>query len=191
LAKSQELISVNQSGAQAGGHLVAGSLIINNFVAPSSVGMVTQLLEKLKGEIEANSQIRHTVDNLQHFYERRAHDGVDGLEAKLVKGGRNHELTLAFEKKEQFAKLLEKWSLYASAQEFFAYMLAKAEHEFTMFVEPKLAELGQEAINQLVSDRIIVPTITECGCTIFVLNHSVVMGMVYWLAERCFVRWHQ
>lgn len=192
----QQLVSVSQRGVWAGGDVVAGDKTTTNnmyFITPppSSAGFIIQLQEKLKNEMEANAQIRHTVENLQYFYERRAHDGVEGLEAKLIRADREYEMYTAFEKKERFAKLLEKWALYASAQELFAYMLAKAEYEFTMFVLPELGKLDQVAINQLVTDRIVVPTINECGCGIFTLNHSVVMGMVYWLAEQCFVRWHQ
>jgi hypothetical protein len=193
---SRQVATVDQRNARADGDVVAGDKTetVNNNYFPttaSSSSIVMRLVEKLKGEVEINAQIRHTVENLQYFHERRAHDGIEGLEAKLIKADRQHELFLAFEKKEQFTKLVEKWSLYASAQEIFAYMLAKAEHEFTMFVLPKIGELDQRAINQLVTDKIIVPTIDECGCSIFILNHSIVMGMVYWLAEQCFVRWHQ
>jgi hypothetical protein len=190
---SHVVLSVNQRSARADGDIVGRDKTVNNnyIVAPSSISMVTQLLDKLKGEMEVNAQIRHTVENLQYFYERRAHDGVAGLEAKLLKADRKHEVFLAFDKKEQFAKLLEKWSLYASAQEIFAYMLAKAEHEFTMSVLPKVVELDQSEINQIILDKIIDPTIKECGCSVFTLNYTIVMGMVYWLAEQCFVRWHQ
>jgi hypothetical protein len=199
VVRSRQLVNVNQRGARADGDIVAGNKIkieienktVNYILAASSASFVIQLLDKLKAEIEVNAQIRHTVENLQYFYERRAHDGIEGLEAKLIAADRKHELFLAFEKNEQFAKLLEKWSLYASAQEFFAYMLAKAEHEFTMSVLPRIRELDQGAVNQLVNDRIVVPTIAECGCSVFTLNHTIVMGMVYWLAEQCFVRWHQ
>jgi hypothetical protein len=90
-----------------------------------------------------------------------------------------------------FVKLLEKWSLYASAQEIFAYLLAKAEYEFNYLIYPKIAESNVVEINQLVQELIVVPTIQECGTSVFTLNHGVAMGMLYWLAEQCFVRWHQ
>ena len=154
-------------------------------------GIVEQLLEKLQNEIMKNAEVRHTVESLQYFYERRARDGIVGLEAKLMAGERKHELYLALAKKEQFAKLLEKWSLYASAQEIFAYLLAEVECQFSMFVYPKIGQLEQVEINQLVDDRIVAPTIAECGTSVFTLNHSLVMGMIYWLAEQCFVQWHR
>lgn len=186
-------VGVDQSGASAGGDLVGRdkNVYLRVEAVPRPARVVEQLLEKLQAEIQKNEEVRHRVESLQYFYERRTKDGIDGLEAKLTAGGRDHELYLALEKKELFVKLLEKWSLYASAQEIFAYLLAKVEHEFSMFVYPKIGDLDQSSINELLNDRIVLPTIEECGSDVFVLNHSVVMGMVYWLAEQCFVRWHQ
>jgi hypothetical protein len=138
-----------------------------------------------------NAQVQHTIDALANFQMRKSVDGIDGLEAKLVAGQRQDELMDALEKKEQFAKLLQKWSLYASAQEIFAYLLARAEYEFNHFIHPQITTLPRIAINQIVHDRIVQTTIDECGVDVFVLNHGTALGMVYWLAEQCFVRWHK
>jgi hypothetical protein len=93
--------------------------------------------------------------------------------------------------KEMFVKLLEKWSLYASAQEIFAYLLAKAEYNFNYLIHPKIDPANVVEINQLIHDKIVMPTIEQCGASVFTLNHGVAMGMLYWLAEQCFIRWHQ
>jgi hypothetical protein len=186
-------LDVNQRGASAGDDIVGRdkntTIIIEP--APRNTRVVEQLLQKLRVEIEQNEEVRHRIESLQYFYERRSKDGIVGLEAKLGAADRDHEIYLALEKKEPFVKLLEKWSLYASAQEIFAYLLAKVEHEFSMFVYPKIPYLDEYAINELVNQRIVLPTIEECGSDVFVLNHGIVMGMVYWLAEQCFLRWHQ
>lgn len=183
---------VTQQKATAGGDIVGRDKTETHYHAPvATPGIVEQLLRKLQAEVENNEQVRHTIEALAHFQMRRSHDGIDGLEAKLIKGSRSDEYLVALEKKEDFAKLLEKWSLYASAQEIFAYLLAQAEYQFNFFVQPQIAKLDRIAVNELVNDRIVEPTITQCGTSVFVLNHGVVMGMVYWLAEQCFVRWHQ
>jgi hypothetical protein len=186
-------LEIDQSNASAGGDVVAGNkkVIKNFYAAPNPSGVVEQLLNKLQAEMHENEEVKHRIENLQYFYERKSIDGVDGLEAKLTAENRNNELYLALEKKEHFVKLLEKWSLYASAQEIFAFFLAKIEYEFSTFIFPKISTLGQSDIDQLINDRIVVPTISECGASVFTLNHVVVMGMIYWLAEQCFVRWHQ
>ncbi len=84
-----------------------------------------------------------------------------------------------------FVKLLERWSLYASAQEIFVYLLAQAEHNFNLTVYPQIPVLSEIQVNQLVDRLIIAPTIEQCGASVFVLNHNVCMGMLYWLAEQC------
>ena len=162
-----------------------------NLPAHQVISIVERLLAKLQTEVSDSQPIQHTIEALKYYHEKRSPDGIAGLEQKLRVAGRQDELFLAFDKKEQFAKLLEKWSLYLSAQELFAYLLARAEHEFNMFIYPKIDTLDKTEINELVNERVILPTISDCGSKVFTLNHSVVMGMVYWLAEQCFVRWHK
>jgi hypothetical protein len=184
-------LKVDQKGASAGRDLIGRDKYENHYHSgPTPTGIVDQLLKKLQDEVANNVHVRDTVEVLAHFRSKRAHDGIHGLEAKLKVAGREDELLAAIEKKELFAKLLDRWSLYASAQEIFAYLLAKAEHEFTYVIHPQLDGLSKVEVNKLVRDTIIVPVVQECGSSVFVINHSTAMGMVYWLAEQCFVRWH-
>ncbi|KIZ47323.1 MULTISPECIES: ABC-three component system protein [Rhodopseudomonas] len=182
---------VDQRDASADGDIVGRDKIENHFHGDRRLGVVEELLTKLQAEIEQNCQIRHTVEALAHFHTRRSRDGIDGLEAKLKAGNRDDEYYDALEKKELFAKLLEKWSLYASAQEIFAYLLAKTDYEFNQFVHPQIELLTRIQINQIVKEHIVVPTVGECGGAVFTINHSTAMGMIYWLAEQCFIRWHK
>lgn len=184
--------NVNQEGATAGADIVGGDKIEHNHFPPNKTpSVIEQLLGKLQSEIENSAKARETIEALRHFYERKSHDGVNGLEAKLEKGGRLHEKFLAIEKKEMFVKLLEKWSLYISAQEILVHLLARAEHEFSMIVLPQIGSLKEHELNELIGTRIVNPIVEECGGSIFHMNHGVAMGMLYWLAEQCFVRWHQ
>ena len=183
---------INQKGASASGDIVGGNKTEKHYHAPPArAGVVEQLLGKLRTEMEQKEKIRHTIESLAHFHTRRSRDGIDGLQAKLEAGDRSHEYFDALDRKELFAKLLEKWSLYASAQEIFAVLLARIDHEFNYLVYPQILDLDQIEINQLVTHRIVEPVITECGSSVFTLNHRMVMGMIYWLAEQCFVRWHR
>jgi hypothetical protein len=184
-------MNVNQKGANAGRDIVAGNQIIHNHPSPKNITIIEQLLSRLQKEIEDNKQAREMIESLRHYYTRRAHDGVDGLEAKLKHAGRAHETFHALAKKELFVKLLEKWSLYASAQEILAHLLAKSEHAFTMYVLPQLSDLEEHEINAVIDAKIVEPIVSECGTSVFQMNHALAMGMLYWLAEQCFVRWHQ
>ena len=179
---------VNQKGASAGLDLVGRDKITNYTMLPAKAATkIELLLEKLTKEIDSNERVRDTLDSLSRFHKKRTIDGVDGLEAKLKVGGREYEIFDALEKKELFSKLLERYSHYASAQE----ILARVEYNFQSFVYPQVDGLSIVEINELVDIRIIEPTITDCGVGVLSMDHSVAMGMVYWLAEQCYVRWHK
>ncbi|MDD3181321.1 MAG: hypothetical protein PHD48_00720 [Alphaproteobacteria bacterium] len=182
--------NVDQRNATAGRDIIAGDMHYHLPPSPTAT-VIEQLLVKLQQEIEDSAQVRAMIDRLRYYYEQKATDGITGLEAKLKKGGREHEVLLALEKKEMFVKMLDKWSLYSSAQEIFVYLLAKAEHEFSYHVLPQIGNLRESEINEMVSQKIVEPIVAECGATTLKMHHGMAMGMVYWLAEQCFVRWHK
>ena len=189
--------STNQRSATAGRDMIGGDQTINNssvhhhYGQSNSASVVEQLLSKLHAEMKDNVSVQPMIDDLRYYYEHEAHDGVIGLEQKLEKGGRAHEISNALEKKELFVKLLEKWSMYATAQEIFVHLLARAEYEYSNFVLPQLDESSEIELNESIASRIIEPIVDDCGASVFRMNHGTAMGMVYWLAEQCFVRWHK
>jgi hypothetical protein len=177
----------NQQGAIAGGN-IAGRDYYN--LEPKK-GLIEKLLIKLKEQHDRSEQTQTTIDELARYHTRRAPDGIDGLEAKLEASGRLSYYDEAIEKKEMFAKLLERWSLYSSAQEIFVHILARAENEFTHVIYGQIPTKSPEEINALVMDRIVNPIVEECGGDLISVNHNLVQGMVYWLAEQCFIKWHK
>lgn len=197
---SQNLVSSTaiQTGASAQGDVTGrdkNSITVeieNYHQAPAKPrGVVDMLLLKLEEEQISNTQIQQTIDSLARYLKRRSHDGIDGLEAKLKAGGRESEHFEALEKKEEFSKLLAKWSLYESAQRIFVHLLARVEHEFNSTIQPQVDALGIVKTNDIVTAKIVDPIVSECGSTVFAINHATAMGMVYWLAEQCYVRWHK
>lgn len=177
----------NQQGAIAGGN-IAGRDYYN--LEPKK-GLVEKLLIKLRVQYDCSEQTQTTMDELARYHTRRAPDGIDGLEAKLAASGRSGYYDEAIEKKEMFAKLLEQWSLYSSAQQIFVHILARAENEFTHVIYGQIPTKTPEEINALVMDRIVNPIVEECGGDLMSVNHNLVQGMVYWLAEQCFIKWHK
>jgi C-terminal domain 9 of the ABC-three component (ABC-3C) systems len=183
---------VNQTGASASGNIAGrdvNTTVVN--VASQAAGIVEQLLQKLKIEKDQDQTSMERIERLQRFYIQRAHDGVNGLEAKLAHCGRQDSYLDAIEMKEMFAKLLEKWSLYFSAQQIFVYLLARAERHFNDIILPQIPDLSPVQVNQLMNRLIVEPTVQDCGASVFEIDHNVAMGMIYWLAEQCFVRWHK
>ena len=97
--------TVNQKSAKAGRDVVAGDQNVHHhYTAAPKATVVEQLLLKLQKEMEENAQVRAMINSLRYYYEHKSHDGVTGLEAKLEKAQRSHEIDHALAKKEQFAK---------------------------------------------------------------------------------------
>ena len=183
---------LDQRGASAGGDVVGGNkTVVNNYSQERRLSKIERLKERLKGEVETGECRQETIDRLQDFYKRIPEDGIVGLEAKLEAADRSNQLLIALDMKEKFSKLLEKWSLYFSAQEIFVHLLAKAEYKFSMQIRPLIPHLNQVEVDELVEEKIINPAIEEIGAEIFSLDHQTAMGMIFWLAEQCRIRWHQ
>lgn len=185
ISTNQSTVS-NQQGARADGHIAGRDVVIHE----ARKSGIERLLLKLKEQYECSEQTQIIIDELARYHTRRAPDGIDGLEAKLKASGRLHYYDDAIEKKEMFSKLLERWSLYSSAQQIFVHILAKAENEFTQVIYGQIPQKTPEEINALVIDRIVNPIVEECGGELMSVNHNLVQGMIYWLAEQCFIKWH-
>jgi hypothetical protein len=184
--------TTNQAGASAGGDIAGHDIHNTIYQAPTpAVGIVEQLLQKLEVEKGQDQKSIDRIERLQRYYIQRAHDGVNGLEEKLVRANRQQSYSDAIEMKEMFVKLLERWSLYASAQQIFVYLLARAERHFNDIILPQVSDLSPVEVNQLMNQLIVEPTVQDCGASVFEIDHNVAMGMIYWLAEQCFVRWHK
>jgi hypothetical protein len=190
--------TANQGAAWAGRDIVGGDqskVAIANAVInlpPQPVGgKISQLLARLKVEVASNQEVAARLAELEFYYLHRAGDGVQGLEAKLTASGQQAVIYWALEQKEQFAKTLERWSLYASAQEILAHFLSKAYYEFGVHILPRLGDLTAAEITTIFDERFVQPTVEECGAGVLPMNHNIAVGMVYWLAEQCFVRWHR
>lgn len=184
----------DQAGAHADGDVVGRDKtthITLDLRRSPSTAKIEALKTRLIAEMERDSHVVAIIEELQHYHMRRkSHDGIDGLEAKLRAAHRQSEILDALEQKERFAKLLARWSLYASAQQIFVHLLSLAVHEFQMSVQPMLGDIDRLAYNQIISHKIVRPLMDEIGDCPLTMDALVMMGLYYWLAEQCFVRWH-
>lgn len=179
---------VSQQHSNAGGDIVGRDKVTNYNAAPK--GKIEKLLTKLQEQYDGDQETQSIIDELARYHSRRASDGIFGLEAKLEAAGKSDSFLEAIEKKEMFAKLLQRWTMYSSAQLIFSHILAKAEIEFTQVIYPQIPEKSEAEINKIVIERIVDPIVEECSDELLAINHNLVLGMVYWLAEQCFIRWH-
>lgn len=154
---------------------------------------VPGLLKRLDSEMSQEDVcIEGFIDDLQMFQDRRSSSTLVGLEAKLKAAERDDQLESAELKKEHFAKLLAKWQHYPSAQKIFALFLARINDVFENHIAPHATALDRQEIDNIIDEKIIEPTLNDMGAGFehFTINHSHVRGMIYWLADRCYVRWN-
>ena len=118
-------------------------------------------------------------------------DGIKGLKGKLEASDRGSAYLKALRKKEAFAKLLEDWRSFPSAQEIIAYFLSRIDSCFEAHIEPLLGIASNDEIDRAIDRHLVQPVLEEMGTGPFMLNSTHVNGMIYWLAEQCYVRWHQ
>jgi hypothetical protein len=182
--------SVDQRRAAPGGDAVGRDKITNMHVVPRRT-QIEGWIERLADELRDKVEVRDFVESLQYYLQPTPSDGIIGLEAKLDHAGRSTQKRAALRKKEAFAKLLETWRSYPAAQEIIAYFLTKIEAAFEVEVLPLLAGTRPEDIDAIITLKLVDPVLAEMGCAPFMLNYVTVFGMVYWLAEQCYIRWHQ
>lgn len=181
--------SVDQSGASAGTKIVGRDDKSVTVYSGSNVH-VRELVKKLDTEIAHDRLKNDLIDSLQFFEEPFAPDGVLGLEQKLAKSGQAAKIPLAVRHKELFAKFLSKYALYGAAQELLALCLHRIHQEFESKVHPKCGDMSRDEMDEVILSEVIHCVVKEYGLGTFALNHGLVLGMTYWLAERCYVRWH-
>ena len=185
-------MTTNQEGAVAGGDVVGRDKIENNFYQQvAKATKLEKLKAKLQAEIDSEQKLDGLIDRLKSYQPILPDDGIVGLEAKLEKAGRSAQKIQALRMKERFAKLLERWSLYASAQEIFVHVLAIAEMRFTQYISPQIGILSAIELDGIVEERILTPIVEDIGVEVFTMDHAEAMGLIYWLAEQCRIRWHQ
>jgi hypothetical protein len=163
----------DQRSARAGRDLVGRDKVENHFHGGAlSAKALADLKGKLKSEIDGKNSIDHVIEELACYYEKFAHDGIDGLEAKLKAAGRTEEMNYALMQKERFAKLLDKWRHYASAQEIFLILLAEVHTTFEIAIRPLITKEDQGKINELTLKKIVEPILSEMNGEVLP-SHSI------------------
>jgi len=181
------------SNSQAGGSIVGGDMttVHNHGVSTAISGSIKELVVKLQKEIEDDQKAGGWMEDLLFFEENVPEDQIEGLEAKLRAGGMASKIAIALKQKELFAKFLERRALYAAAQQLLALCLHRIFNEFDAYIHPECGEMSPEALHTKIHEKIVDPIVSEFCQGAFNVNHSLVSGMTYWLADRCYVRWHK
>ena len=160
---------------------------------PRPASQITRLLRKLAEQVENNETTHQFIEELQFYVDDRSSHAIVGLKDKLARVGRASEYDVALMKKEVFVKLLVRFEAFSSAQELFAYILSMIHDVFDYKIIPICDQLDHGAIEAIVDEHIVDRVFAEYaeGADVLTLNRNHVRGMIYWLADKCFVRWHK
>ncbi len=95
-------------------------------------------------------------------------------------------------KKEFFVKLLFKFQEFSSAQELFGYFLGHMYDVFDEKICPFVDTMTYQEVQDIVEKDIIDKLLIDIGSgsSQMLVNKTHLRGMIYWLADKCFVRWH-
>lgn len=157
--------------------------------APAATAM-DALIAKYQQEVDAQSEVGQTIDELQRWLVNRHTDQPRNLEAKFSDGKRNNDLRFAEQLKESFAKKLQRNQFYESAQKIIAYTLALVRHRFMCDVVPLLANDATKAeVTAAIHQHVIKVTINELKANPMILDHGEIEGMIYFLMSKCWLDW--
>ena len=149
------------------------------------------LYEKLEEEKKNSTGIAEMIEELQHFKSYAKNEKVIGLEKKLENGNRVKYLNFAERSKEKFTKKLLKNEHSETAQEIYAFLLAKVYRRFEEHIYPRLSEgHSDDFINQLVDEFIINPMEDLLGENLLRLYEDEISGMIYFLMGNCHIKWN-
>lgn len=182
-------VRVVQVGNTVSGHQAGRD--INIYEAPRRISSMQTLIAQYREELSKDEAFRQTIDELQHFLlSNDALSGVQGLESKLVKGGRENEVVEATRKKELFAKKLEKHRLSQAAQQIFAYLLARVLQLFRSEIRPLIHDnVSPVHVDSALVKKVYEPLLSELEDNVLFINPVELEGMLYYLTGNCHLRW--
>lgn len=149
------------------------------------------LYDRLEEEKKSTTGIAEMIEELQHFKSYAKDEEVIGLEKKLENGNRLKYLNFAEKSKEKFSKKLLKNEHSETAQEIYAFLLAKVYRRFEDHIYPRLSEgHSEDFMNQLVDEFIINPMEDLLGENLLRLYEDEISGMIYFLMGNCHIKWN-
>ena len=157
------------------------------------MNQVTTLLSCLAKEIDDDRRAEMTrfLSELYLYVHDRDKSDSDTLEEKLKSAKRDLELRTAPIALERFHMLLETYKHFPSGQKLLGFFLAQVHDVFCHQIAGK--NLTDAAIDAIIQKNIVDKTIEDMGAGFshFTLTTLHVRGMIYFLADKCYVRWDE
>lgn len=190
IVSNSDLSKSHVGGDQAGNNIT--KITNYNQIDGARPSQVNRLLKLLSDQISKDESMVGFVDDLQFFIDHRDGETVVGLKQKLEHCGRGAIFSDAKKKKELFAKLLMRFERFSSAQQLFAYIMAMIHETFDTKIIPSTSILSPHDIDAMIDAEIVDKILADVGegSDHMTLNRTHIKGMIYWLADKCYVRWH-
>jgi hypothetical protein len=156
--------------------------------AHPAAAFINRLTQKYQQEKSSSAEFRQTVERLEHY--QTLTGPTLTLEEKLTQGGRADMIEFALKTKEMFTKKLAKHSLYESAQQIHAFLLAEVYTRYHDHVYQHVCKNDPpDVINALIRTQIIDPLLGILGDNVLGHYADEINGMLYFLTGNCHIKW--
>lgn len=185
---------VSQSNNEVKGDLAGNNINKQTYnIGIPSIGGKSQLerlYDRLEKERENSFIFSEIIDELLHFKNNADETDFIGLEKKLENGNRIHYLNFAEKSKEKFTKKLLLNEHSETAQQIYAFLLAKVYSSFELNIAPRIKENHSEIfINELISQFIVNPLEEILGENLLRIYDDEINGMIFFLTGNCHIKW--
>jgi hypothetical protein len=157
-----------------------------------SSSYIKDLYEKFEVERNSDPELKDLCEELSILNTQVQNEEVVGLENKLKAGGQiDYYITYATELKDKFYRKLMINAQYSlAAQEINTHLLTKVKRTFRMEIFPLLCNKEPLSfIEQVITERIIIPVRTELGLNLFKYTDEDISGMIFFLTGTCHLKW--
>ena len=185
---SSEIIVPNNIGSVVG----VNKGIIDNHFYPSEIEKphIYKLIQRLKQQIENDHKIQQISEELNNYFINLDEETPADLEMKLKLANKENEYKNAIRLKEEFCKIITKFSSYEAANEYFTLLLSMIVANFQHLIYPCIRKgADEEEIMAKFHEHIIVKTFDEVqkADNLCKLNYDQIRGMVYFLIGNCYL----
>ncbi len=185
--------SINQSGIQAGGHVVAGDYTHTEVYHPTidpTPKILKELFENYGNEEHLDVEQHKIVEDLMRFTKPSTIEGgLRDLKEKLSEGDRDNFLKAGLELKDSFRRNIERYQHSPSAQKIFAYLLAAIRTEFDGRIFHDISNYSNAELSDAILTKVIEPTLAQIPSSKPLITKDTLLGMLYFLTGNCFLEW--
>ena len=154
---------------------------------------LAQKFKQLKEDVANQAYFAGFLNDFKHY--NTTLDGV-GMPKKLTDAGfSDRDIANATARKHQYAKKLEEFRLYKTAQAIDLELFAIICNNFETYVEPLIdADAGISKIKECIREKIVGPIYEMLNTdgqddTLLDYNMNHIYGMIYFLTGKCHLNW--